>query len=72
VDILIKAEGGAFMSVNDYVKFITQTFVKHYEKSPNERKSLKYQRKNERPPFLLRWFGILPYAFMVLFKKDKK
>ncbi|MCA1054804.1 YqzE family protein [Rossellomorea aquimaris] len=59
------------MSVNDYVKFITQTFVQHYEKPSNERKSLKHKRKSERPPFMLRWFGILPYAFMVLFKKNK-
>ena len=67
----MKAKGGAFMSVNDYVKFITQTFVQHYEKSPHERKTLKKQKKNEREPFLFRWFGIIPYAFMILFKKNK-
>ena len=67
-----KSKGGAFLTVNDYVKFITQTFVQHYDKSPHERKTMKKQRKNEKPPFLFRWFGIIPYALMFFFKKDKK
>jgi hypothetical protein len=57
------------MSINDYVKFMTQTAVKHFEKTPQERKSMKQTRKNERPTFLFRWFGVIPYALMILFKK---
>ncbi|WP_083802895.1 YqzE family protein [Bacillus sp. SG-1] len=57
------------MSINDYVKFMTQTVVKHFEKSPLERKNIKELRKNERPTFLFRWFGVIPYALMLIFKK---
>ena len=57
------------MSINDYVKFMTQTAVKHFEKSPQERKNIKELRKNERPTFLFRWFGVIPYALMLIFKK---
>ncbi|RIW31078.1 YqzE family protein [Bacillus salacetis] len=57
------------MSINDYVKYMTQTFVRHFEKSPQERKTIKKRRKNERPGFLFRWFGVIPYALMFLFKK---
>ena len=60
------------MSINDYVKYMTQTVVQHYEKSPQERKTMKELRKNARPSFLFRWFGIIPYALMFLFKKNKK
>ncbi len=60
------------LSINDYIKYITQTFVQHYSKSPQERKDMKYQRKVERDPFLFRWFGVIPYAFLLLFKKKDK
>ncbi|WP_377935279.1 YqzE family protein [Bacillus seohaeanensis] len=59
------------MSVNEYIKFITQTFVQHYNMSPQERKTIRSQRKKEKAPFLFRWFGIVPYAFMVLLKKNR-
>jgi YqzE-like protein len=64
-------EGGGRMSVNDYVKFLTQTVVQHYNKSPQERKTIRKQRKTRKEPFLYRWFGIIPYAVGLFFKKNK-
>ncbi|MCM2607145.1 YqzE family protein [Rossellomorea marisflavi] len=49
------------MSVNDYVKFLTQTVVQHYNKSPQERKTIRKQRKTRKEPFLS-VFGKIPYA----------
>ncbi|MDQ0175163.1 YqzE family protein [Bacillus chungangensis] len=57
------------MSTNDYVKFITETFIKHFEVSKKDRKQQRIQRKEERAPFLLRWFGFLPHSLTMLFKK---
>ncbi|MGD6967008.1 YqzE family protein [Rossellomorea vietnamensis] len=57
------------MSINDYVKYMTQTAVRHFEKTPQERKSIKELRKTEKQSFLFRWFGVIPYALMFFFKK---
>ncbi|WP_421385489.1 YqzE family protein [Bacillus salacetis] len=57
------------MSLNDYVKYMTQTVVQHLEKSPQERRTIKELRKTERPAFLFRWFGVIPYALMLFFKR---
>ena len=57
------------MSMNDYVKFITQTVVQHYEQPKDQRKHKKQQKKENKQPFLMRWFGLLPFAFYSIFKK---
>ncbi|RLQ98250.1 YqzE family protein [Falsibacillus albus] len=59
------------MSTNDYVKYITQTFVKHFDQPKSERRELRSKRKDERPPLLYHWFGVIPYAFMMIFKKRR-
>ncbi|MGE6258998.1 YqzE family protein [Heyndrickxia sporothermodurans] len=57
------------MSTNDYIKFITQTFVKHFDTPKLDRKQIRIQRKEEKAPFLLRWFGLLPYSVLMIFKR---
>ena len=60
-------------AVNDYVKYITQTIVKYIDQPKEERKKLKQVRKETREDFTYRWFGILPYLFMMnKGKKDQK
>lgn len=59
------------MKTNDYVKYLTQTVVKYAEQPKEERVKHKVIKKSERSPFLLRWFGIVPYAFMLLIKRRK-
>ncbi|MCP3738508.1 YqzE family protein [Rossellomorea sp. BNER] len=59
------------MSINEYVKFMTQTVVQHFERSPQERKTIRQEKKDQKPPMLFRWFGIVPYALMLLFKRKK-
>jgi hypothetical protein len=67
---ILPGKGGALnLSTNDYIKYITQTFVQHYSIPKSERKQKRIQKKEEKPPFLLNWFGLLPYAFLMLFKR---
>ncbi|WP_335872802.1 YqzE family protein [Bacillus sp. 2205SS5-2] len=57
------------MSVNDYVKFVTQNLVQHFDKPKAERKSLRKKRKQQKASFLFRWFGVIPYILMGVFKR---
>jgi len=59
------------MKTNDYVKYLTQTVVKYAEQPKEERVKNKVVRKSEKSPFLFRWFGVLPYSFMLLIKRRK-
>ncbi|MCC3356745.1 YqzE family protein [Bacillus sp. REN16] len=60
------------MSTNDYVKFVTQQFVKFIDQPKDVRKATKQQRKEEQEPLTNRWFGIMPLAVSLMFKKNKK
>lgn len=60
------------MSTNDYVKYVTQQLVSYIDKPKELRKQMKEDKKIERDPFVSKWFGIFPFAIMMLFKKQKK
>lgn len=60
------------MNSNDYVKFITQTFVQYMEQPKSERKKQRIERKQEKAPVLFRWFGIVPYLLFYGMKGTKK
>jgi hypothetical protein len=60
------------MKTNDYVKYMTQTIVKYVDQPKDERKRLRYERKQARASFWYRWFGILPYVVYTEIKKRKK
>ncbi|MDQ0218338.1 YqzE family protein [Peribacillus cavernae] len=57
------------MSTNDYIKFLTQQFVKYMDVPKNERKLRRENRKKLKKPFVSNWFGVLPFAIMMLFKR---
>ncbi|WP_343803393.1 YqzE family protein [Bacillus carboniphilus] len=57
------------MSMNDYVKFITQTFVQHYDQPKEKRKEKRIQKKEQKAPFLVNWFGLVPFAVLSIFKR---
>jgi hypothetical protein len=59
------------MKTNDYVKYVTQTFVKYMDQPRDERKKQKESRRDEKEPFLFKWFGIIPYALLAGMKKGK-
>lgn len=60
------------MSTNDYIKFLTQQFVRYYDVPKGERRERREQRKEEKPSFSYRWFGILPFAMKMLFRRNTR
>lgn len=59
------------MKTNDYVKYMTETFVKYIDQPKEERQRVRLAKKEMKSPFLYRWFGIIPYMLISLFKKQK-
>lgn len=59
------------MSTNDYVKYMTQQIVSYIDCPKEERKSRKAERKHASEPLLTRWFGMIPFAMMLLLKRKK-
>ncbi|MBS4217166.1 YqzE family protein [Bacillus sp. FJAT-49711] len=57
------------MSTNDYVKYMTETFIKHFELPKEKRKQLRLDRKNARRPALIHWFGLLPISISMFIKR---
>jgi YqzE-like protein len=60
------------VKTNDYVKFMTQTFVKYYDQPREERQRLRAARKETKAAFWYRWFGILPYLVYLGVKKKER
>ncbi|MBT9249756.1 YqzE family protein [Bacillus halotolerans] len=59
------------MKTNDYVKYMTQQFVKYIDTPKDERKERKEVRKKTKTPASQHWFGILPYGFRLWLKRKK-
>ncbi|MBU8571462.1 YqzE family protein [Bacillus subtilis] len=59
------------MKTNDYVKYMTQQFVKYIDTPRDERKERKEVRKETKTPVFQQWFGILPYGFRLWLKRKK-
>jgi YqzE-like protein len=60
------------LKTNDYVKYMTQTFVKYYDQPKQERQRIRSEKKEERASFWYRWFGILPYLVYIGIKHRKQ
>ena len=48
------------MKSNDYVRFLTETFLEHFDTPKEERRRKKEMRKQKKVPFTYKWFGIIP------------
>lgn len=60
------------MKTNDYVKYMTEQFVKYMDTPKQERKEMKEKRKESKPPSrIYQWFGILPLGCIMFFKRHK-
>ncbi|MUV39653.1 uncharacterized protein JNUCC1_03537 [Lentibacillus sp. JNUCC-1] len=56
------------MSINDYVKFLTETLTSYIDQPKEDRKQHKKDKAEPRSALSDRWFGVLPFA-MKLFRK---
>ncbi|MFK4997679.1 YqzE family protein [Bacillus sp. N9] len=52
------------------MKYMTETFVRHFEQPKSERKQIRMERKKAKPPLLLHWFGLIPVSITMLFRKS--
>lgn len=50
------------MKSNDYVKFLTQTFVEHINTPKEERMKKKIEKKQMKEPLTYKYFGIMPFV----------
>jgi DNA-binding transcriptional regulator YbjK len=66
---IIKIKVVKALSTNDYVKYMTEQFVRYIDQPKEERRKLREQKKQEKTPFLNRWFGMIPLAILLLFKR---
>jgi hypothetical protein len=64
-------EGLHLASGEDIVKYITQRVVQYMDTPQEQRKQLRLTRKNQRDPWHIRWFGLIPMALLLLFRKEK-
>lgn len=60
------------MKTNDYVKFITQTVVQYIDQPRDARKKMRQEKKEQQASFMYRWFGIIPYVFMLQMRERKR
>ncbi|KJD57249.1 YqzE family protein [Bacillus velezensis] len=60
------------MKTNDYVKYMTEQFVKYFDTPKQERKERKEVRKEKKVPASQHWFGILPYSFKLWMQRKKQ
>jgi len=61
------------MSVNDYIKYITEQVMTYLNKSPEEKRQEKIQQKKKKKgkvKLTNQWLGVLPMAFKLFIKKD--
>ena len=47
-------------TMNDYIKYLTKTFVEYYDQPIDQRKQIKQERKQLKQPLKLRMFGLIP------------
>ncbi|XBP66246.1 YqzE family protein [Bacillus velezensis] len=59
------------MKTNDYVKYMTEQFVKYFDTPKQERRERKEVRKEKKVPASQHWFGILPYSFKLWMQPEK-
>ncbi|WP_088104695.1 YqzE family protein [Halalkalibacter urbisdiaboli] len=60
------------MSFNDYVKFVTEQFVRRIDQPKEERRMAREQRKAERLSLSSHVFGVLPMGLSLLLNRRGK
>ncbi|GAE28439.1 hypothetical protein JCM9140_4664 [Halalkalibacter wakoensis JCM 9140] len=60
------------MSLNDYVKFLTQQAVIRMDQPKEERHSKRLEKRADRAPFSSHYFGVIPLGLSLFFRKKRK
>ncbi|SFS79951.1 YqzE family protein [Marininema halotolerans] len=56
----------------DYLKFLTQRMVRYIDTPKSERKEARRERREHRPNWIVRWFGMIPFGVSMFARKQKK
>ncbi|PTX65030.1 YqzE-like protein [Melghirimyces profundicolus] len=59
------------MSTQDYLKFLVQEMVKYMDTPKDQRKEQRIMRRDQRLPWIYRWFGIIPFGMKMYVEKKK-
>jgi len=62
--------GDVEMKTNDYVKYLTVEWLQYMNQPKEVRKEQRHIQKEDRQPFMSHWFGVIPFAISMLFKKN--
>ncbi|HBZ09001.1 MAG TPA: YqzE family protein [Bacillus bacterium] len=65
-------KGCVVMSTDDYVKFMAETLIQRLETPKSERRKQRNERKQMRAPFLVNWFGMVPFSLFIWYKKGRR
>jgi YqzE-like protein len=58
-----------YMKTNDYVKYLTVEWLNYMDQPKEIRKEHRKSHKGTRQPLLSQWFGVIPLAIGMLFKR---
>lgn len=47
------------MSADEYVKYVTESMLKYFLSSKEEKKKIRRAKKTEKDSFSYRWFGVI-------------
>ncbi|OYD07781.1 YqzE family protein [Paludifilum halophilum] len=59
------------MSSQDYIKYLVQQMVKYMDMPKEKRKEVRELRKEQRPRWSHRWFGMVPFGMKMFAKRQK-
>ncbi|WP_225983607.1 YqzE family protein [Pradoshia sp. D12] len=57
------------MKTNDYIKFLTIQWLVYMKQPKEVRKEQRRNHRDDRPPLMNHWFGIIPLSIEMLFKR---
>ncbi|MGM9927340.1 MAG: YqzE family protein [Bacillus sp. (in: firmicutes)] len=60
------------MKTNDFIKYLTQEFVIYTNQPREERKKQRLERQEQPKNYSTKWFGLVPFALRMAFKKHKE
>ncbi|GAB4073467.1 YqzE family protein [Barrientosiimonas marina] len=57
------------MSINDYVKYLTQQMTAYLDTPAEEKEKKRSRHTTEASAYSSRWFGVVPFVFKMARKK---
>lgn len=60
------------MKSEDWIKYVTKEFVQYVDTPKDERMKKKQEKKESQGTWGEHWFGAVPMAISMLFKRDPK